>query len=309
MSAARSRTGKDLGSMQIKAAMVKELRERTGAGMMDCKRALTEAEGDLDRAIGIMRLSGQAKADKKAGRITAEGVVAIKVGGSARRAAMVEVNCETDFVAKEAEFRSFADSVCARVLAADPADVDELGRMPLDVDGGPSIEEARRGLVVKIGENVGVRRFAAIDSHGGRLGAYLHGTRIGVVVDLEGADDVVARDVAMHVAASRPVAVGESDVPEEMLAREREILEAQVAGSGKPPAIQEKMLAGRIAKFLGEVTLLGQPFVKDPERSVGKYLRASGATVLRFERFEVGEGIEKQAGNFAEEVMAQARGR
>ena len=294
--------------MQIKAAMVKELRERTGAGMMDCKKALTEAEGDLDRAIGIMRLSGQAKADKKAGRITAEGVVAIKVGGSARRAAMVEVNCETDFVAKEAEFRSFADSVCARVLAADPADVDELGRMPLDVDGGPSIEEARRGLVVKIGENVSVRRFAAIDSHGGRLGAYLHGTRIGVVVDLEGADDVVARDVAMHVAASRPVAVGESDVPEEMLAREREILEAQVAGSGKPPAIQEKMLAGRIAKFLGEVTLLGQPFVKDPERSVGKYLRASGATVLRFERFEVGEGIEKQAGNFAEEVMAQARG-
>ena len=294
--------------MQIRAAMVKELRERTGAGMMDCKRALTEAEGDLDRAIGIMRLSGQAKADKKAGRITAEGVVAIKVGGSARRAAMVEVNCETDFVAKEAEFRSFADSVCARVLAADPADVDELGRMPLDVAGGPSIEEARRGLVVKIGENVSVRRFAAIDSHGGRLGAYLHGTRIGVVVDLEGADDVVARDVAMHVAASRPVAVGESDVPEEMLAREREILEAQVAGSGKPPAIQEKMLAGRIAKFLGEVTLLGQPFVKDPERSVGKYLRASGATVLRFERFEVGEGIEKQAGNFAEEVMAQARG-
>ena len=294
--------------MQIRAAMVKELRERTGAGMMDCKRALTEAEGDLDRAIGIMRLSGQAKADKKAGRITAEGVVAIKVGGSARRAAMVEVNCETDFVAKEAEFRSFADSVCARVLAADPADVDELGRMPLDVDGGPSIEEARRGLVVKIGENVSVRRFAAIDSHGGRLGAYLHGTRIGVVVDLEGADDVVARDVAMHVAASRPVAVGESDVPEEMLAREREILEAQVAGSGKPPAIQEKMLAGRIAKFLGEVTLLDQPFVKDPERSVGKYLRASGATVLRFERFEVGEGIEKQAGNFAEEVMAQARG-
>ena len=295
--------------MQIKAAMVKELRERTGAGMMDCKRALTEAEGDLDRAIGIMRLSGQAKADKKAGRITAEGVVAIKVGDPARRAAMVEVNCETDFVAKEAEFRSFADAVCARVLAADPADVDALGRMPLDVDGGPSIEEARRGLVAKIGENVGVRRFAAIDSRGGRLGAYLHGTRIGVVVDLEGADDVVARDVAMHVAASRPVAVGESDVPGEMLAREREIIEAQVAGSGKPPAIREKMLAGRIAKFLGEVTLLGQPFVKDPERSVGKYLRASGATVLRFERFEVGEGIEKQAGNFAEEVMAQARGR
>ena len=295
--------------MQITAAMVKELRERTGAGMMDCKRALAEAEGDLDRAIGIMRLSGQAKADKKAGRITAEGVVAIELDDSACRAAMVEVNCETDFVAKEAEFRGFADAVCARVLAMGPADVEALGRMPLDAEGGTSIEEARRGLVAKVGENISVRRFAAIDSRGGRLGAYLHGTRIGVVVDLEGADDTVARDVAMHVAASRPVAIEESDVPEEMLGREREILEAQVAGSGKPPAIQEKMLAGRIAKFLGEVTLLGQPFVKDPKRSVGKHLREAGATVLRFERFEVGEGIEKKADDFAEEVMAQARGR
>ena len=295
--------------MQITAAMVKELRERTGAGMMDCKRALTEAEGDLDKAIGIMRLSGQAKAEKRAGRITAEGVIAIRMDGPARRVAMVEVNCETDFVAKEAEFLGFADAVCARVLAAAPADIDELGRIPLDVEGGPSIEEARRGLVAKIGENIGVRRFAAIDSRGGRLGAYLHGTRIGVVVDLEGADDAVARDIAMHVAASRPVAVGESDVPEEMLGREREILEAQVADSGKPLEIRKKMLAGRVAKFLREVTLLGQPFVKDPERPVGEYLRASGATVLRFERFEVGEGIEKQVGNFAEEVMAQARGR
>ena len=295
--------------MQITAAMVKELRERTGAGMMDCKRALTEAEGDLGKAIGIMRLSGQAKADKKAGRTTAEGVVAIRLDDSACRAAMVEVNCETDFVAKEAEFRGFADAVCARVLAADPADAEALGRMPLDAEGGMSIDEARRGLVAKVGENISVRRFAAIDARGGRLGAYLHGTRIGVVVDLEGADGTVARDVAMHVAASRPVAIGESDVPEEMLRREREILEAQVAGSGKPPAIQEKMLAGRIAKFLGEVTLLGQPFVKDPDLSVGKHLRGAGATVLRFERFEVGEGIEKKAGNFAEEVMIQARGR
>ena len=294
--------------MQITAAMVKELRERTGAGMMDCKRALTEAEGDLEKAIGIMRLSGQAKADKKAGRITAEGVVTIKVDGLGRRAAMVEVNCETDFVAKEAAFRDFVDAVCAQVLAAAPADVEELGEMPLDGEGGPSIEEERRGLVAKIGENISVRRVAAIDSRGGRLGVYVHGTRIGVVVDLEGADDLVARDIAMHVAASRPVAVGESDIPEEMLGREREILEAQVADSGKPPEIQKKMLAGRVAKFLKEVTLLGQPFVKDPDRPVGEYLRASGATVLRFERFEVGEGIEKKADNFAEEVMAQARG-
>ena len=294
--------------MQITAAMVKELRERTGAGMMDCKRALTEAEGDLEKAIGIMRLSGQAKADKKAGRITAEGVVTIKIDGMGRRAAMVEINCETDFVAKEAAFRDFVDAVCARVLAADPADVEELGGIPLDGEGGSSIEEERRGLVAKIGENISVRRFAAIESQGGRLGAYVHGTRIGVVVDLEGADDVVARDIAMHVAASRPVAVGESDMPEEMLGREREILQAQVADSGKPPEIQKKMLAGRLAKFLKEVTLLGQPFVKDPDRPVGEYLRASGATVLRFERFEVGEGIEKRVDNFAEEVMAQARG-
>ena len=294
--------------MQITAAMVKELRERTGAGMMDCKKALSEAGGDLDKAVGIMRLSGQAKADKKAGRIAAEGVVTIKLDDTGRRAAMVEVNCETDFVAKEGAFREFADAVCARVLAGAPAGVEELGNMPIGGGEGPSIEEERRGLVAKIGENVKVRRFAAIGSSGGRLGVYVHGARIGVVVELEGGDDAVARDVAMHVAASRPVAIGESDVPEEMLGREREILEAQVADSGKPPEIQEKMLAGRIAKFLKEVTLLGQPFVKDPDRTVGEYLRASGATALRFERFEVGEGIERKTGNFAEEVMAQARG-
>ena len=294
--------------MQITAAMVKELRERTGAGMMDCKRALTEAEGDPEKAIAIMRLAGQAKADKKAGRITAEGVVAIEVDSSGRRAAMVEVNCETDFVAKEAAFRGFVDAVCARVLASNPVDLNALARMPLDGDGESSIDEDRRALVARIGENITVRRFAVIDSAGGRLGTYVHGTRIGVVVDLEGADDIVARDVAMHVAASRPVAVGESDIPKDLLEREREILEAQVADSGKPPEIQQKMLAGRIAKFLKEVTLLGQPFVKDPDRAVGEYLRASGATVLRFERYEVGEGIEKKTQNFAEEVMAQARG-
>ena len=294
--------------MQITALMVKELRDRTGAGMMDCKRALTEADGDLEKAIELMRLSGQAKADKKAGRITAEGVVAIRADDAGRHAAMVEVNCETDFVAKEAAFRGFVDAVCARVLESAPADVDALAELPLDGKGGPSIEEERRALVAKIGENISVRRFASIDSMGGRLGAYLHGTRIGVVVDLEGADEVVARDIAMHVAASRPVSVGESDMPKEMLGRERAILEAQVADSGKPPEIQEKMVVGRVAKFLKEVTLLGQPFVKDPDRSVGEHLRASGASVLRFERFEVGEGIERRAENFAEEVMAQARG-
>ena len=293
--------------MQITAAMVKELRERTGAGMMDCKRALTEADGDLEKAVGIMRLSGQAKADKKAGRITAEGVVTIRTDSSGRRAAMVEINCETDFVAKEAEFRRYADAVCARVLAASPADVKELGGIPLDGEGGLSVDEERRGLVAKIGENITVRRFAAMDSQGGRIGAYVHGTRIGVIVDLAGGDDGVARDIAMHVAASRPVAIAESDMPEEMLQKEREILAAQVANSGKPPEIQERMLSGRVAKFLKEVTLLGQPFVRDPDRSVGEILRGSGATVLQFERFEVGEGIERESKNFAEEVMAQAR--
>ncbi len=294
--------------MRITAAMVKELRERTGAGMMDCKRALTEAEGDPEKAIGIMRLSGQAKADKKAGRITAEGVVEIRMDDAGRRAAMVEINCETDFVAKEAEFRGFVDAVCARVLAAAPVDLDALAGMSLDGAGGPSIEEERRSLVARTGENVSVRRFAVIDAKGGRLGAYLHGTRIGVVVDLEGGDEAVAKDIAMHVAASRPVAVTEADMPEEMLAREREILEAQVAESGKPAEIRRKMLAGRIAKFLREVTLLGQPFVKDPDRTVKDHLGASGAAVLRFERFEVGEGIERKTENFAEEVLAQARG-
>ena len=294
--------------MRITAAMVKELRERTGAGMMDCKRALTESEGDLDKAIELMRLSGQAKADKKAGRITAEGVIAIRKDESGRRAAMVEVNCETDFVAKESAFRGFVDAVCTRVLAANPSSVEELAAIPLDDQGGASIEEERRGLVARVGENISVRRFAVVDSRGGRLGIYLHDTRIGVVVDVEGSDDVVARDIAMHVAASRPVAVAEPDMPQDVLRRERDILEAQVAGSGKPPEIQEKMLAGRVAKFLKEVTLLGQPFVKDPDRSVGEYLSASGAAVRGFERFEVGEGIEKKAENFAEEVMAQARG-
>ena len=294
--------------MQITAAMVKELRDRTGAGMMDCKRALTESKGDLDKAVEIMRLSGQAKADKKAGRIAAEGVVAVNVDGAGRRAAMVEVNCETDFVAKETEFRRFVDAVCARVLETEPADVGGLAATPLHGEGGPTIDEERRVLVAKFGENISVRRFATIDSQGGRLGSYVHGTRIGVVVDLEGGDDTVARDIAMHVAASRPVAIDETDMPKEALARERTILEAQVAESGKPPAIQQKMLTGRIAKFLREVTLVGQPFVKDPDRSVGEYLRTSAGTVLRFERFEVGEGIEKKSGNFAEEVMAQARG-
>ncbi len=292
--------------MQVTAATVKALRDRTGAGMMDCKRALVETSGDIEAAVELMRKSGQAKADKRAGRIAAEGRVAIALAANQSAGAMVEVNCETDFVAKEDAFREFVDMVAARAVESRPDGVAALVELP--VVGGPTtIEERRRELVAKIGENITVRRLALLDAGDARVGAYVHGGRIGVLVEIEGGDDAVAKDLAMHIAASRPAAVGEADLPGEILAKEEDILRAQVAESGKPPAIQEKMVAGRLAKYLREVTLLGQPFVKDPERSVEKYLQAAGARARGFVRFEVGEGIEKRAENFAEEVMAQVR--
>lgn len=292
--------------MQITASMVKELRERTGAGMMECKKALTETGGDMEAAVDLMRKSGQAKADKKAGRVAAEGQVVVALSDDASRAAMVEVNCETDFVAKDENFERFADAVASLVLANDPADVDAL--MALDTGDG-SLEQARAALVAKIGENVQVRRFERMDAaDGALLGFYRHGNRIGVVVELAGGDAGLAKDISMHIAASRPVCVDESQVPGEMLDREREIFSAQAAESGKPPEIIEKMVTGRIKKYLGEITLVGQPFVKDPDKTVGKLLEGAGATVRRFVRYEVGEGIEKKSENFAEEVMAQARG-
>lgn len=293
--------------MTITASMVKELRERTGAGMMECKKALVEAGGDMEAAVELMRKSGAAKADKKASRTAAEGVIALARSGDGRALAIAEVNCETDFVAKDDHFRAFAEAVARTALETAPADVAALLELPL-AGGDQTVEAARLDLVNKIGENVQVRRFARLERQGDHFGVYLHGTRIGVVVDLEGGDEALARDIAMHIAASRPMCVAEEDVPAEVLDKEKEILTAQAQDSGKPPQIVEKMVQGRLKKFLSEVTLLGQPFVKDPDKNVGKLLKEAGARVKRFLRFEVGEGIEKKQENFADEVMAQVKG-
>lgn len=294
--------------MQISAAMVKELRERTGAGMMECKQALVDEGGDLEAAVENLRKKGQAKADRKAGRIAAEGTIGLALAADSASGALVELNSETDFVAKQDEFRQFADLIAQRALEERPTDLSALLALPVEMGGSQSIEERIRDMVMRIGENIAVRRFQVLQSHGGRVGAYVHGGRIGVLVDVSGADEAIGMDVAMHVAASRPMAVGEADMPADVLDKEREILAAQVADSGKPPEIQEKMITGRMKKYLAEVTLLGQPFVKDTDQSVEQYLSGAGATVGAFSRFEVGEGIEKRIENFAEEVMAQVQG-
>ena len=293
--------------MAITAAEVKELRERTGSGMMECKRALVETDGDMDAAIEVLRKAGLAKADKKAGRVASEGLIVIEVGPDGKRAAIVEVNSETDFVAKKQEFESFAAAVAKRALASSPASLDALLQLPLTDGEAPTIDDARKELIAKLGENMAVRRYEILET-GGRLGIYRHGTRIGVVVDLQGGNDELAKDVAMHIAASKPVCVGEADVPQDLLTKEKAILVAQAESSGKPADIIEKMVQGRLQKYLAEVTLLGQAFVKDPDITVGKLLTDAGATVNRFMRLELGEGIEKKAENFAEEVMAQVRG-
>ncbi len=294
--------------MEITAGMVKELRERTGSGMMECKKALAEANGDLDAAVEILRKSGLAKADKKAGRTAAEGLIVVETSPDAKRAAMVEVNCETDFVAKEQAFIDFARAVAKCVLSNKVTSVDELSAIPLAAGNSQTVDEARKALIAKIGENMSVRRFVVFESAAGKVGSYLHGTRIGVLVDMQGASDDLARDIAMHVAASKPLCVNESEVPADVVAKEKDIFMAQAAESGKPADILEKMVSGKVKKFLKEVTLLGQPFVKDPDTAVEKLLQTNKATVARFQRFEVGEGIEKKAGNFAEEVMATVRG-
>jgi len=289
--------------MTISASMVKELRERTGAGMMECKKALGDANGDMDLAIENMRKSGLAKADKKAGRVAAEGRVAIEQ--SADAVAMVEVNCETDFVANGDEFGGFSSALAKAVLSAAPASLDALNGVKLA--SGEDVDTTRRNLVAKIGENISVRRIERYQAKGSVLGAYAHGTRIGVLVELKGGTPALAKDIAMHVAASRPLCVKPEEVSKEVLDKEREIIRAQSADSGKPEAIVEKMVEGRLKKFLAEVTLLGQPFVKDPDQSVEKLVKAAGAEVLRFTRFEVGEGIEKKQEDFAAEVMAQTK--
>jgi len=292
--------------MSVTAAMVKELRERTGAGMMECKKALTETAGDLDQAIELMRKQGLAKADKKAGRVAAEGRVVVQRDAAGSAAIAIEVNCETDFVSGGDEFQSFATQVAAAALAGAPVDVDALLALPLE--GGQQIDERRRELVAKIGENIAVRRFERLARQGDVFGLYSHGSRIGVVVDLKGGDEALARDVAMHIAASRPICISADEVPAELVAKEREIFEAQARESGKPEDIIQKMVDGRIRKYLNEVALVGQPFVKDADITVGQRLKQAGAEVMRFVRLEVGEGVEKKTENFAEEVMAQVRG-
>ena len=287
-------------TMQISAAMVKELRERTGAGMMECKQALVDENGDIETAVGNLRKKGQAKADKKAGRIAAEGVIGLALAADAGSGALVEVNSETDFVPKQEDFKEFANTVAQRALDERPADLGALLSVPLRQGESETIGERIHDMVLRIGENIRVRRFQVMESAGGNVRAYVHGGRIGVLVDLAGGDDGVGKDIAMHVAATGPMAVAEGDLPTGVVEKEREILLAQIADSGKPPEIQEKMIAGRMKKYLKEVTLLGQPFVKDPDQNVEKYLAGAGASVSAFSRFEVGEGIDKRTENCAE---------
>ncbi len=286
--------------MSVSASMVKELRERTGAGMMECKKALVETDGSLDEAAEFLRKSGQAKADKKAGRVAADGRIVIASDGD--KAVVVEINSETDFVAKDENFVAFAAAAADAALASGTTDVAAFANEVLA--DGRSVETARTELVAKIGENINVRRIATVKA-AGLLGSYTHGARIGAVVALDGGDEALARDIAMHVAASNPICIDESGVPVEELERERRILTEQAEASGKPADIVEKMVRGRIAKYLKEITLLGQPFVKNPDVSIDKLLKGAGASVTSFVRFEVGEGIEKKQENFADEVMKQ----
>ena len=288
--------------MEITASLVKELRERTGAGMMDCKAALSDGRGDIEIAIEVMRKSGAAKAAKKAGRIAAEGIISIKLNEN--DIVILEVNCETDFVTKDESFLSFVDSVIQVISNNNVSDVDELLKLN---SGNQTIEEANQQLIAKIGEKITIRRFQK-SSIQNQTGTYLHGIRIGVIVEIKGGSEELAKDIAMHIAASRPLFINEDQISQEILDKEKEIYTAQAQESGKPADIVEKMVEGRLKKFIKEITLLGQPFVKDPEKSIEKILKSSNAKVLSFIRYEVGEGIEKRADNFAEEVMSQAKG-
>ena len=295
----------------IAAALVKELRERTGSGMMECKKALQETAGDIEAAIELMRKSGQAKAEKKAGRTAAEGLIVIRESADGRTSTMVEINSETDFVAKGDDFRNFVDAVADLALSARPASLEALSALTLENE--KTVDQVRKELIAKIGENINIRRYSLMTTENGILNSYVHGGgRIGVIVELENGDKDLARDLAMHIAASRPLCISADEVAPELIAKEREIFTAQAEDQaqkdGKPPEIIGKMVEGRLRKFIAEITLLGQAFVKDPSQSVEKLLKSAKARVVRFERFELGEGIEKKTENFAAEVMAQARG-
>ncbi|MEA3173072.1 MAG: elongation factor Ts [Gammaproteobacteria bacterium] len=287
--------------MNITADSVKQLRERTGAGMMECKKALVETQGDLDAAAELMRKTGLAKADKKAARVAAEGIIAIERSGN--NAVMVEVNCETDFVGRSDEFTGFARDVAQLALAAAPANVEALLTQSKD---GATLDERRRALIAKIGEKIDVRRFVRVTSTG-PLGAYTHGTRIGSLVAMQGGDEPLAKDLAMHVAALNPAYIDSADVPTDVVEKEREILTEQTKGEKKPPDIIAKMVDGRLRKYFAEITLMGQPFVKDPDTSVEKLVKKAGAKVTQMVRYEVGAGIEKKQEDFVSEVMAQVK--
>jgi elongation factor Ts len=290
---------------EISASTVMELRQRTGLGLMECKKALTEAAGDIGKAEELLRIRSGSKASKAASRVAAEGVIGLFVAGDANTAAMVEVNCETDFVARNEEFRAFANEV-AQVVARDgPADVATLAARTLA--SGDTIEARRVALVQKIGENISLRRFVREQAKG-RIGSFVHGARIGVLVDYEGGDDALGKDLAMHIAATKPMAVSREQVAADVIEKERSIAAARAAESGKPANIVEKMVEGAVAKFLAEVTLLSQPFVKNDKQTVGDLLKARGAKVHGFALYVVGEGIEKRKDDFAAEVAAMTRG-
>ena len=288
--------------MNITADTVKQLRERTGAGMMECKKALVETQGDLDAAAELMRKTGLAKADKKAARVAAEGTVAVERSGHS--AVLVEVNCETDFVARSDEFLEFARNVARGALDESPADLSAL--LAHQHGGAATLDDQRRALIAKIGENISVRRFVRVNAPGA-LGTYIHGGRIGSLVALKGGDEALAKDLAMHVAAVNPAYIDSSGVPAAVLEKEREILAEQTKSEKKPPEIIAKMVEGRLRKYLAEITLVGQPFVKDPDITVEKLLKKADAAVVQFVRYEVGAGIEKKQDDFVGEVMAQVK--
>lgn len=290
--------------MSISAKLVMELRERTGAGMMECKKFLIATNGDIEMAITEMRKAGQAKADKKADRVAAEGVVIIARSTDGRSAVMIEINSETDFVARDENFTSFADKVAAAALNSSVPTIDEVSALTLD--SGITVEQARQELVAKIGENIKLRRIERMSTDG-VVGHYMHGSRIGVMVALKNGDETLAKDIAMHIAASKPIVVSRDQVSADTIENEREIFTAQAKESGKPQEIIDKMIEGRINKFVDEVSLLGQPYVKNPDMKVGQLLKEKNAEVIAFIRYEVGEGIEKKEDNFVEEVMAQVR--
>ncbi|NOZ10976.1 MAG: elongation factor Ts [Gammaproteobacteria bacterium] len=294
--------------MSITASMVKALRERSGAGMMECKRALTETQGDEDAALVLLRTKGEAQAEKKAGRIAAEGVIGSYTREDGKLAALVELNCETDFVAKEPVFKDFASALAQLTADQNPTQLDDLLAMSLAGES-QNVEATRSALINKIGENINIRRFVRFATEAdAQVSTYLHGARIGVLVESSGGAAGLGRDIAMHIAASRPLCVSADQVSQEALEKEKAIFTAQAEESGKPPEIIEKMVSGKLRKYVNEVCLEGQSYVKDPEISIGKLLAGENAKVSQFVRFEVGEGIEKKVEDFAAEVMAQAKG-